>query len=332
MKKISIHQSDKQLFKRCRRKWDLSSPLRQRLEPKRVVDKLFVGIGVHKALEELYKHGKNPVEAFSSWADKEIAKVRKEIGQLFVEQEEMLGQAIELGKGMLANYEIWCRKADPEFFVKVLSVERELSVPILTPRGHKARGTFGCRIDQIVEDCDELLWLMEHKTAASLEVAHLPLDEQVVCYLWAAQQFLGIKLQGVIYNILLKKLPSKPQLLKNGTLSKKKISTTYGVYKKEIEHHKLEPEAYSEILQELKDQDSPFFRREKIIKTQEEIAEIGRRIYDEYRDMRNPKIAIYPNPTRDCFWDCPFREVCIEMNSGGDVAYLLQELFQKREA
>lgn len=38
-----------------------------------------------------------------------------------------------------------------------------------------------------------------------------------------------------------------------------------------------------------------------------------------------------PNPTRDCSWDCAFKDVCPMMDNGGDWEFLLEEGFRPRE-
>jgi hypothetical protein len=38
----------------------------------------------------------------------------------------------------------------------------------------------------------------------------------------------------------------------------------------------------------------------------------------EMRQVRNGKIPVYKNPTKDCRWDCEFREMCELHEMGGD--------------
>lgn len=32
--------------------------------------------------------------------------------------------------------------------------------------------------------------------------------------------------------------------------------------------------------------------------------------------MIDPDLELFPNPTRDCIWDCPFREACLMEDRG----------------
>ncbi len=340
---VAIHTSDRKMFKDCRRKWDLASRMRRNLTPKKVNDKLWLGTGFHYALEHYYgswnvPHNRiHPVDAFKEWAEKEAKKIRKENQDLWDEQEEMLRQQIELGIGMLEHYYSYWNDRDKEYFVEVIETEREFEVPILTPQGYKAHAVYRGKYDGVVKDKDGFYWILEHKTASNISTDHLPLDEQVVSYIWAAQQMYGFEFEGVIYNIALKKVPSKPQELKSGGLSKNKnIKTTYEVYKNAlIEHYGSKEnvpwEDYRDILDELKKRGNEFFWRKRLIKSQQEIQEIGERIYQEYRDMCDPNLRIYPRPSRDCMWKCDFREVCIAMNQGADYQYMLETMYEEND-
>ncbi|MGL5075375.1 MAG: hypothetical protein ACRDBG_05970, partial [Waterburya sp.] len=52
----------------------------------------------------------------------------------------------------------------------------------------------------------------------------------------------------------------------------------------------------------------------------------------EGREMLDPSLPLYPNPTRDCIWDCNFRSVCLAMDDGGDWNHILStEYIQSEE-
>jgi hypothetical protein len=48
------------------------------------------------------------------------------------------------------------------------------------------------------------------------------------------------------------------------------------------------------------------------------------KIFEELMDMVNPDLPLYPNPTRDCAWDCPFRSPCLAMDDGSDWQWLIE--------
>lgn len=48
-------------------------------------------------------------------------------------------------------------------------------------------------------------------------------------------------------------------------------------------------------------------------------------------DLTSHHWACPPNPTRDCSWDCSFRDVCPTMDNGGDWEHALEVGFRQRE-
>ena len=53
-------------------------------------------------------------------------------------------------------------------------------------------------------------------------------------------------------------------------------------------------------------------------------------VMERLGDGANHGLA-YPNPTRDCSWDCSFKDVCPMMDNGGDWQFMLEDGFRQRE-
>lgn len=202
--------------------------------------------------------------------------------------------------------------------------------------------TYGGVIDLIVEDSMGDLWIFDHKTAQNFgDWSKLQLDTQVGSYIWALKQLvpdLDKHVQGVIYNGIRKSLPKEPQPLKRGGFSKNKAQmTTFDVYLKTLQDAGEPLDGYREILEHLAGQEeitadgitTRFFKRQKIRRSPAEVRSMGRDIFYEAVDMVNAQ-AFYPNPTRDCSWDCDFYEVCVGINNEEDVQWQLDSLFEKR--
>jgi hypothetical protein len=47
------------------------------------------------------------------------------------------------------------------------------------------------------------------------------------------------------------------------------------------------------------------------------------KIIAEVLEMLDPALPLYPNPTKDCSWDCPFKIPCLAMDDGSDYQYVL---------
>lgn len=343
--RLAIHTSDRKTFKRCRRKYGLASKLERGLQPKRPNNILWLGTGVHHALQLYYEaNGKvNPWKVFEEWADEEIARITKESG-MWDEELKVMREVVESGRDLLIHYEKWASTEDD---FEPFKMEVMFSLPITDPETgkplmveHPETGidipvVYEGRFDGIVKDSMGHYWVLEHKTAKSFTMWDdiLPLDEQITAYIWAAEYLYDIPVEGVIYNGLRKKAPTIPQVLKNGKgLSKNKaIDTTYEVYMQEILKNDFDPEDYTEILDILKAKGNKFFRREFVRRTPEELATCREQIFYEAVDMLTAK-SLYPNPTKDCSWDCDFYQVCVLMQNKGDVEPILADMYEPRAA
>lgn len=327
-----IHTSDRIAFKRCRRKWALGSPLRlHAVRQEGNKSALWFGTGFHYALEDY--HGYNyfydkPQAAFVAYAK----AFRQE--DLPHDHESL----IDLGLGMLDHYTRWIKRRDAykTFWVNgVPQVEVRFSIPIpelteISASGEPVHyhGTF----DRVVEDEEGRLWILDYKTAASIDVSKLETDPQVTSYLWAAEQLYDRPVEGVIYMQFAKGFPVYPKILKNLSVSTNKLQkTSYALYKEiladkygSVEKSPVDNRKFLETLLDGENLDyDRYIRRDLVRRNSVMRAMEGEKIVAEGYDMLNPDIVIYPNPTRDCSWDCDFRTVCMAMDDGSDWEQML---------
>jgi len=314
------------------------------LETKTPALPLWTGTGIHAALEFYYREGKNPAETFTTWADASLREIRTRVA-LDLEVEQRLYGARQLGIDMLTHYAQWAPANDPKWFVKALVTEIEFSVPILAPTGAYTQGRLVGKVDGIIIDEHGYLWVLEHKSfAQEPPTDFLLLDEQTSTYQYAMQREIAAGklekydiprtaiLRGVLYNGLRKKVPRIPPVVNGGkNVSKdRSIDTTYEVYLETIHANKFNPEDYSEILDILQAKGNSFFKRERLERNETEMRLLEKRLYDEYRDMHDPNVRIYPSPTWDCAYMCDYKALCIAENLGSDVEFLIQQLYQQR--
>lgn len=156
---IPIHASDVSNFLRCRRYWDWSSPtrtnLRHRVELYGVNMPMWLGTGIHHALEYMYNPllKRDPVETFQTWfqlqwfggeVDENFLKMtydpnpmpKRKIGMYQVrglndllpdpDQDEWFALK-ELGIGMMEYYKTYAAKHDD---FEVVAAESVFSVPL----------------------------------------------------------------------------------------------------------------------------------------------------------------------------------------------------------
>ena len=362
-----VHTHDRIAFRQCRRRFIFGSNIEgaMGLETKKWKKALWMGTGIHKALEEYYRHGHDPVEVFEQWRRDWEGRHESVFSRFDEETRFDYADTVSLAKGMLRFY-VEFASGNDDF--EVVQTEVNFSVPIRDERGREILVQRPCRPDECTvegnHDTHSALipavyegrfdgiirvdsgpyrgyWLLEHKSYAAWRADYLINDDQVGSYIWAAKRIYGdYDFRGVLYNVLFKRMPIKPiqvQDKRGGMrLSKDKKNclkmTTLAAYEAAIEEYGYKREDYAEELEFLEEQGlSQFFRREWVKRTPTEIEEIGLRIYYETLDMASPNMIPYPNPDSfRCGW-CPFLEPCIAMSAGEDYLIMLEENYQKRE-
>ena len=337
-KDFVVSTSDRGNFKRCRRRWDLSSRNRQSLV---LVDgvqsaALWLGTGFHFALEDYYGYKKfgKPSEALEAYV---ASHRRSELPDTWVE-------TTKLGTDMLDYYvDEWLAQRgevlETLWIDGVPQVEVNVRVPldIKPPPGYD-RVVYSVTYDRVAKDEYDRLVVVDYKTAAKqFDPGRLELDAQVSSYIWSARLIYGDAVEGACWQQHIKAVPDPPEVLKNGGLSKNKSQyTTARMYEKTcMEYYGKVPDEYREIINHFAATETPdadrFVKRETIYRNQTFADNEERKIFDEIDDMIDPKLKLYPNPTRDCTWDCNYRAVCLAMDDGSDYDYMLQTEYVKWE-
>jgi hypothetical protein len=324
-----IHTSDRVLFKRCRRRWDWQSPIRQNLEPKEVTaSALWFGTGFHFAMEDY--HGYNvfghPVNALKAYYQCfPTANRPPDADELMV-----IGIAI-------FNYYVtgWLPRRK-EFKTLVVDGRPQVEVQFeveLPDRNATYAGTF----DRVVVDPHQRLWVVDYKSVARFDTTKLETDTQISAYAWAASQIYGAPFEGVLYMQFVKAIPQPPQRLKNGEFSQtKQQKVTHALYRKALrDAFGTIPSRYVDFLNYLAAQEGPegdlFIRRDLVRRNEHVQASEYFKILDEVDDMINPRLRIYTNPTRDCAWECPFRTPCIALDDGSDWESLIEMGYREKK-
>lgn len=232
-----VTTSSRSLAKRCQKAW-VWRYVEGLMRPGESPDALWFGIGVHDALAHWYlkgsKRGPHPAETFEAWVGEEIRYIRAAMAEREREwyDEPLYEDARVLGIAMLQEYvSKW--GTDPAW--DVLHVETPFKIRI--EHGGKPVGRFWSTFDGVYRDLsDGSVWLMEHKTAASIDTAYLEIDDQGGSYYAVAtnvlrsRRVLGPKesIAGVMYNFLRKSMPDdRPRnelgqsLNQNGSVSKR---------------------------------------------------------------------------------------------------------------
>ena len=320
-------------FSECRRQWWLG----ETWEPKKPQLAFWTGSLVHAGLEEYYKKGPKKgsenvpktLEAFF----KKTLKEYQERGDWDLYSQE-LESSYELGRGMLQNYMVY-DESEP-LGGKVQKVEERIELPLFTsPSGEEV--TLVGRIDLIIERKDGW-WIIDHKTAGTLyDTRGLDVDEQVTAYAYLVWRKYGIVPAGVIYNVLLKDLPTSPRIINKGKgLSQDKSQkTVYELYLSALEEYGFPQEEYQDFLTYLQSVGwGKFFSRDGSTRNEAELKSYEVRAIRKGGDILNilddPDTWAYPNPQASKCSYCSYLGVCKCMEDGGDYQSVLDSHFSKK--
>jgi hypothetical protein len=354
-KRVGIHITDSSQFRGCRLKWHWSSNLRMGLEAIAPPRALWMGTGMHHALERYYGYQEDPVQAFSEWAEQSTHEIMAKWPEADPDRYSEFNQDILLMQGMLQHYQFWTKDLDTDW--EVVSVEQafclkdfippreawlmpvgggqEVIVQAGRPNAHPVMLHIDLegRGDMVVKrkSTDEY-WVVEHKSAAQMRFDRLILEEQPGIYQWAMAKELGVEIQGVIFNFLRKKVPAIPEQLKAGGLTQRSnIDTTYDVYLATIQGSGLNPKDYQDTLDRLKEKGNKFFHREDVVRADKEQDLLMQRMRYVAEDMVHPNLAIYPKPDIMGCAMCSFNGPCIALADGSDWKFILESKFQHRK-
>ena len=320
-----IHTSDRALYRRCRRKWDLRSPLRRGLVPwGETNEALWFGSAFHYALEDYHgaRHFSDPHAALTAYYDATFDAAPFNADEL-----------LELGRGMLTHYtRYWLperERLETLVIDGVPQTEVRFSIPLTTNTG--ADFLYVGTIDRVAVDAFGLLWLIDYKTAGRMDQIDMNTDPQTSNYSWAADRHYATlygatsvpPIAGFIIQTHLKAVPEVPRIVKGNRLSTdKRLHTTHALYTQAImDHHGSVLPEYSEMLTELASRETPdgdpFVKRTSIARSDYNKQREGWAIIIEATEMLNSELPIYPNFTRDCRWDCKdAREACLSIEDG----------------
>lgn len=335
---LVIRTSDRISFRECRRRWGWSSHLRHNLEPKSAASPLWLGTGVHYALEDFhgYKHFPTISAAFLEYVE---ACRRMPGDALPMDYREL----VELGVGMLNYYVGWLEGRDPMTTLwvdGVPQVEVEARIPLPPIEGLPPL-EYGVKLDRVCRAINGDLWVQDWKTAIRLETEHLDNDPQTAAYCWAGSVMYEEPIVGMCYTQLWKELPRPPRLLSSGKYSTSKSQiTTLKMYRKAMIDLYVTPDRIPpgnvEVLNHLAELETPerdkFVQRDFKELSKHAIQAEGVKLLLEVPEMVDPDLPLYPNPTRMCTRYCAFYSPCLSMDDGGDWESEIREGYQQRQS
>lgn len=211
--------------------------------------------------------------------------------QLEHEADDKFWAAMTLGEVMLTGYEK--EYIDKDNF-EVIATEQTLRHRLPTPEGGLSRYTLTARLDGLVRDLETgYIYSLEHKSYSRLDPRAMEMNQQFTAQIWLGR-FLAEKLG----------------------LEERVHGVIYNGLRKQAPGPRVK---------------APLFHRETLYRTDNEIGSMFYRAYWACREFSSKNLKIYaqPEPLRCAM--CDFREVCLEMQRGGDWQFLLDTNYTKRE-
>ena len=286
-----VSNSELRSFKRCRRKWWLSWHRGLRLKKESPVGVRQVGARLHLALKAHY----SPVDPTDMLSELERLIVLDRT-QLVGEMPETVAKfenEANLERIMLEGYIQWLAETGADAEIEVIAAETYVEAPLHEFNDKVAIiGKMDVRIRRIIDDVHLFI---DHKSVVSVTqpTIMLPLDEQMLHYMLL--ELLSVedeRTDGALYNML--------RRVKRTAAAKPPFYSRV-----EVRHNKHELNSY----------------RRRLVGTITDILVVESQLKD---GARHQTVA-YPNPTRDCTWDCPFIAVCPMFDDGSRVDAMLDE-------
>lgn len=309
---MRITNSMAKSFNRCKKLYDYKFV--QDWVPKHAPLPMKRGTWLHDLIEAHYTK--------DGWRKHLEEVLKPQYDALFDEEKDMYGDLPAECARIMQAYEYHWREEDADW--KIIAAEQVVEVPL--PHDH----TMQFRFDLIIED-EYGRWLVEHKSHKTIPGSDYRfIDIQSTRYVWGLNKLGDYgKIIGVCWNYLRTVPPGVPKINKDGTISKRKITTDLFTYMSVLRENGLDPRDYRDVLLSLK-RHNPFFRRERVprpTRVMDTLVKEMVRTADEIERGFHPVRAI----DRACEW-CSYKEPCLVSLYGGDEESVLKTRFQKGDA
>lgn len=308
---FEVSQSKIKTWRHCRKAYDYKYI--QGLTKKHKPMPFLRGTIVHDMLEAHYK-GEKPWPVYN--------KHMEENEKLLRIHAEDYGPLPEHLKNLMKGYFKFYKKED----LKPIAVEGKFQTKL-------AKGLYLNGIRDMIGESQGLRWMVEHKCHNMIpNNSVVPFNNiQSALYVWAYNKENDKPLDGIMWNYLLGKPLPVPKVLKDGSMSKRKINTTWPIYRAAIKEARLNTKDYLDVKAELAGNEEQVYQRtlvptnkplmesvvEDVITTSREMEKLGGK--DTTRNLG-----------RDCDW-CEFKNLCLAQLKGLDDNFILKSDFKKRE-
>ena len=246
----SVSWSEVNLFRKCPKAHDYR--YHELIQSKRPAVPLLKGKILHEMLHHYVMCKKIPTMTEDAWDV--LERYEKEYKKLFKEEKEEYGDIPSECSRIFEAYIRRYKNDDLTYEHSEIFVATDIHTDM----------RFNGYIDKIAVDPSGRRWIIDHKFHKSIPDASQRFHElQLVLYIWAWNRWdQEHPVDGICWDYIRTSPPTVPELLKDGSLSKRKnIRCDRFTYEQEIKRHKLKKADYEDILKDLEKNDLMFFER-----------------------------------------------------------------------
>lgn len=325
---MRVSVTERQTFKRCRRKWDFASYQRQSLAPVINAPALELGTLIHATLANWTQDPSlDPVALYDNLAGEyfqSLIKLYKERVGCMPSMAELdpNAAAITLGQSMIANYkQRWGSPIPPGFTL----VENELTLIQPVP------GTEHC--DCASDYVSHCVYSCNRCYRGMCDCISNPVEGGCPCVRYHELEctFDGLMQdeQGDYYIIERKTFSRTPTL---DELNNNDQFLAYQWAANQAFPGRVVGVAYDGLLKKPKPSgvhkslDDLFLRR-ILLRNEHELSEMGQQLAQELTEMASPSLPIYKNvpPVQGCQrWECSFLDLCHAISKGEPTEHILK--------
>jgi hypothetical protein len=302
---MRISNSEIQTFKRCKRKWYFNYYLGLKRNIESAAGAAPIGTRLHSCLDVYYKYkldGLTDMDAQNAAMVQHeyLAYMDVEQGRVAEDDKKFLSE-VDLTRIMLIGYFDWLAESGADEGLTVVAAERAIEVDTEV-EGYGPVTIMG-KLDLLLHrELDDANLFIDHKSVMELTTPAkwLHLNEQFKMYDWLLRRYsVHTRSDGGMFNLL------------------RKVKRTARA-------------------------NPPFYGRLEVRHSDAELASFEQTLGGEIRDIMalrtaldsgdpaGPLSRIYPTPTSDCSWQCPYFQVCPMVDRADGSASRVIELTMHR--
>ena len=308
MVKPIISQSRISMYQQCHYAHHLRYV--ERLKKKVPARPLIIGRAVHSILQAEAEGESDIYECLNI-----------DMSKMFDEEKAVYQESIDTTRSIMNEYFNYYREEPIRYIRKnKRSAEHEVTVDF---------GDFSVIgiIDGFAKQ-QRMKFLVEHKTASKAwDSKQMWRNLQIAVYIKLAELAGYGKMDGVMFNFILNKTPTKPQVLKSGKLSERAILSLPYTVKSVIHENKLQEKDYTALIQNAYTSRAEYFNRVYI--------PINGQVIDNiWNDFLMVAREIAAFPLRDkhvgfhCSW-CQYEPICSAELTNADVDFVIRNTYEK---